>query len=95
MAYSRKTNRTSNEDVDFPVDPVSPRAKDESMKSEPQIMGEQSESGTMPDPEIIQDKDTLDMAHDVGLYEENDEEHPSEVSIADEINEAEKDRWER
>lgn len=94
MTYLRKTNPIKN-DVDFPVDPVSPQAKVEAVKSEPQIPGEQSESGTMPDPEQIQDKDTLDMAHDVGLYEENDEEHPAEVGIAEEIEEAEKDKWER
>ena len=35
------------------------------------------------------------MGHDVGLYEENDEEHQPEVNIAEEIEEAEEDRWER
>ncbi len=45
--------------------------------------GEQSISGSTPDPES--DDNTLDAAHDVGLYEDQDEEHPGELGIDEEV----------
>lgn len=53
-------------------------ALDEDIKT-----GEQSISGSTPDPES--DDNTLDAAHDVGLYEDQDEEHPGELGIDEEI----------
>lgn len=45
--------------------------------------GEQSISGSTPDPES--DDNALDAAHEAGLYENQDEEHPGELGIATEI----------
>lgn len=51
--------------------------------------GNEDLSGTMPDLES--DDDTLKNAQDMGLYKEADEEHPSEVGIAEEIGKREKE----
>lgn len=56
----------------------------------PSIKGEESISGDAPDPES--DDDVLDAAHKTGLYTESDEDHPHEVDLANEVEEAEKDR---
>ncbi|MCL5784231.1 MAG: hypothetical protein M1142_02665 [Patescibacteria group bacterium] len=45
--------------------------------------GEQTTSGSTPDPES--DDDTLDDAHEAGLYENQDEDHPGELGIDEEI----------
>lgn len=52
-------------------------ALDEDIKT-----GEQSISGSTPDPES--DDNTLDTAHEAGLYEDQDEEHPGELGIDEE-----------
>ena len=62
---------------------------DDDGKSRPSIVGEGSVSGSSSDPEEIQQEDTLDMAHDMGLYLNQDEEHPKELGLAGQINEAE------
>lgn len=36
------------------------------------------------------DDNVLDAAHSVGLYEEADEEHPAELGLANQVEEAEK-----
>lgn len=61
-------------------------ALDEDIKT-----GEQTISGSTPDPET--DDNTLDTAHEAGLYENQDEEHPGEIGIAEEVNKDEKDQW--
>lgn len=53
-------------------------ALDEDIKT-----GEESISGSTPDPES--DDNTLDTAHDAGLYENQDEEHPGELGVDEEI----------
>lgn len=54
----------------------------------PQEYGEESVSGSMPDPES--DDDTLENAWKMGLYTGDDEEHPQELNIAHEMEKAEK-----
>lgn len=49
----------------------------------PQVVGETSKSGSMVDPES--DDNVLDNAHEMGLYEEADEEHPAELGIAEQV----------
>lgn len=53
----------------------------------PSVQGEQSASGDMPDPES--DDDTLENAHMMGQQLGEDEEHPQELDIARDIDEAE------
>lgn len=59
-------------------------ALDEDIKT-----GEQTISGSTPDPES--DDNTLDTAHEAGLYENQDEEHPGEIGIAEEVNKDEQE----
>lgn len=54
------------------------QALDEDIKT-----GEQTISGSTPDSEA--DDNTLDAAHQAGLYENQDEEHPGELGIDKEI----------
>lgn len=55
--------------------------------------GEQSISGSTPDPES--DDNTLDAAHKAGLYENQDEEHPGELGIDEEIRKNELEHQEK
>lgn len=70
------------------------KIKPEDVKHEeveaPQIQGEKSVSGSTPDPES--DDNVLKAAQEAGLYEEADEEHPTELNIAEEIEKDEKGR---
>lgn len=50
---------------------------------------EESISGSTPDPES--DDNTLDNAHEAGIYENQDEEHPGELNVAEEIEKDEKE----
>ncbi len=59
-------------------------ALDEDIKT-----GEQSISGSNADPES--DDNTLDAAHDAGLYEDQDEQHPGEINVAEEVQKDEKE----
>lgn len=45
------------------------------------------------DPEA--DDDTQKAAQDVGIYEDQDEEHPGEVGLDKEVDKDEKTRWEK
>ncbi len=45
--------------------------------------GEQTVSGSMPNPES--DDNTLDNAHEFGLYNNQDEEHPGELGVDEEV----------
>lgn len=54
--------------------------------------GAGDESGTEADLES--DDNVLDQAHEAGLYEEADEEHPAEIDIAGEIDKAEREHEE-
>lgn len=49
--------------------------------------GEESISGSTPDLES--DDDTLETAHKAGLYQNADEEHPAELGIGQQVNNAE------
>jgi hypothetical protein len=49
--------------------------------------GEQSVSGTTPDP--ASDDDTLENAHNVGLRLDEDEEHPKPLGVGDDMDKAE------
>ena len=61
----------------------------EEEKTRPDVTDEGSVSGSASDPEEIAEKDTLDQAHDMGLYQDQDEEHPKELGLGQQINEAE------
>lgn len=50
---------------------------------------EESISGSTPDPES--DDDMLQNAQDVGMQQEEDEEHPEEIDIARDMNNAEEE----
>lgn len=67
---------------------VSDDQKHQSALDQDENTGEQSISGATPDPES--DDNVLDAAKEAGLYEKADEEHPQELNIAEEIEEAEK-----
>ncbi|RJQ27803.1 hypothetical protein C4577_00560 [Candidatus Parcubacteria bacterium] len=55
----------------------------------PNVKGEESISGDMTTPDA--DDNVLDNAHEAGLYEDADEEHPKELDLGEEINKDEKD----
>lgn len=52
--------------------------------------GEGKISGTNPEPES--DDDMLENAHEMGLYKEDDGEHPQELNLAAEVMKAEEGR---
>jgi hypothetical protein len=54
----------------------------------PDVEGEQSLGGDMPDPEA--DDDVLEAAHKAGLALGEDYEHPKPVDIAEDVAKAEK-----
>jgi hypothetical protein len=56
-------------------------------KTPPEVRGEQSESGDMPEPSA--DDDTLSNAQAVGLRQDEDSEHPKPLDIASDIDKAE------
>lgn len=72
----------------IPDDQKHQDALDEDIKT-----GEQTISGSTPDPES--DDDTLKAAQDAGLYENQDEEHPGELGIDQEIRKDEKEHQEK
>lgn len=61
------------------------------LDNDPILEDEQSASGSSPDPEVVNEEDTLERAQDMGLYGNADEEHPKELDIAGQINNAEED----
>lgn len=65
--------------------------KEKAEKVPEDIRGEESVSGSTPLPES--DDDTLDMEHEMGLYKKEDEAHPKESGLGEEVNEAEEE-WE-
>ena len=56
----------------------------------PQRKDEEGMDGSTPNLES--DDNMLDAVHGVGLYPQADEEHPAELNLAAEIEQAEKDR---
>lgn len=72
----------------IPDDQKHQDALDEDIKT-----GEQSISGSTPDPES--DDNALDAAHKAGLYEDQDEEHPGEVNVAKEVEKDEEEHQEK
>lgn len=56
----------------------------------PALEGEGKISGSTPDLES--DDDTLENAHEMGLYKADDGEHPQELNIAAEVMKAEENR---
>lgn len=52
--------------------------------------GEEKISGSVPDLES--DDDTLENAHEMGLYKADDGEHPQELDLAGEVMKAEENR---
>ena len=56
----------------------------------PAQAGEGKISGSVPDLES--DDDMLENAHEMGLYQADDGEHPQELNIADQVMAAEKKR---
>jgi hypothetical protein len=61
------------------------------MKTE-DMKGEESFSGSMPDPDT--DDDVTQMEHEMGLYEKENEENPQEAALGEEVNKAELERFE-
>lgn len=55
---------------------------------EQSTFGEQSASGDMPDPES--DDDVTAMAQEAGLYQDEDENNPSPLDIASQVDQAER-----
>lgn len=70
-------------------DPNDPTANDLNIPSNPQINDEEGNQGSMPDPEMVDKEDTLEEAQDMGLYTNADEEHPAELNIAEQVQNAE------
>lgn len=79
---SRKTNR---------IEPD--QQKHEESLPEDIKTGEQSISGSEADLES--DDNVLDAAHNVGLYEDQDEEHPGELNVAKEVEKDEKEHQQK
>lgn len=50
-----------------------------------ELADEQGFEGDAPNPEIVEGKDTLEQAQELGLHD-TDEEHPDEVGVAEEVN---------
>lgn len=67
--------------------------EEELEKTKPDVAGEESALGDAPNPEKVYEKDTLETAQSMGLYEEGDEAHQPELGIAEQINKAEEDIW--
>lgn len=63
--------------------------KVEDEKSRPEITDEGSVSGSASDPEEIEAKNTEELAHEMGLYTDSNDEHPVELGLAEQINKAE------
>lgn len=61
-----------------------------SESSPPEVLGEQSISGDMPDPES--DDDTLMVSHQVGLRMDEDYDNPKPLNIAADVAAAERSR---
>lgn len=61
-------------------------------KSKPQVAGEQSAFGHMPNPGKVKQSTTLERAQKMGLYTEANEAHPHELNIAEELREKRKAR---
>ncbi len=72
----------------LPDDQKHSDAMDEDSKT-----GEQTVSGSMPDPES--DDNTLDNAHEFGLYNDQDEEHPGELGVDNEVRKDELEHQEK
>lgn len=66
---------------------ISDEQKHKEAEDEDTKTGEDSISGSTPDLES--DDNALDAAHEAGLYEDQDEEHPGEVNIAEEVGKTE------
>lgn len=79
---NKLSDEVNNDNNQYPVNPEDTKP--------PSVKGEESISGETPDPES--DDNVLDAAHKAGLYTESDEEHPHEVDLANEVDEAEKER---
>jgi len=60
-------------------------------EASPSIRGEESVGGSTPSVES--DDDTLQNVHRVGMQLDEDYEHPKEISISRDIDEAEKAQW--
>lgn len=72
--------KQTNNSLHF-ADPTENQPADEEkiQQTKPQVVGEQSASGHMPNPEEVEENDTLDRAQDMGLYKKADESHPVEL----------------
>lgn len=62
--------------------------KKHSIVEKSEMVGDEDVAGSMASPES--DDDVLDSAHEMGLYQKASEEHPKEVGIAKQVDEAEK-----
>ena len=59
------------------------------------MKGEESFAGSMPNAEDSEDvEDTVVAEHEVGLYESEDENHPKEAGLAEEVAKGEEKHWE-
>lgn len=59
-------------------------SEEESISSEG--AGEQTAYGSMPNPEIVNQEDTLETAQEMGIYSNSDEEHPAILNTKEVIN---------
>lgn len=72
---------------------VSDKQKHEEAVPEDIKTGEDTISGSEADLES--DNNVLDAAHETGLYEDQDEEHPGEIGVDEEIYKDEKEHQEK
>ena len=66
-----------------------PANNDLNLPSNPQVNDEEGIQGSMTDPDIAEGDYTLDEAHNEGLYRNADEEHPAELNLAEQVQDAE------
>ena len=67
--------------------PHTPSSEDTIALKSPAVQGEESVSGSDPDP--TSDDDMLENAHAVGEQQKEDLEHPKEINIGSDVNSAE------
>lgn len=82
------TVQSYNQRNDIQNVPYKPTHEDDIDLKSPSVQGEEAVSGDDPDPES--DDDTLSNAHAVGQQLGEDLEHPQEIDIARDIDNAEK-----
>ncbi len=66
--------------------------KEKDERTPEDIKGEESASGSTPLPD---NNDTEEIEHEMGLYLNEDEAHPKEAGLGEEVEDAEEERFEK